>query len=115
MGDLGLLQQRPDVSNLLPERGDDREQTAAADGPLGGLDAMADLAVDHRLPQRSYSCGEGRLPQVLTVLAQGVVSPRLERKSTTRCNVCSNANRIDWQQRQDQRSVDGWGRLSVRF
>ena len=76
---------------------------------------MAELAVDHCVPQRSYSCGAGRRLQVLTVLAQGVVSPRLERKSTTRCNVCSNANRIDWQQRQDQRSVDGWGRLSVRF
>jgi hypothetical protein len=37
----------------------DREHTSAAQGSLGGLDAMADLAVDHRLPQRSYSCGEG--------------------------------------------------------
>ena len=76
---------------------------------------MAELAVDHCVPQRSYSCGAGRRLQVLTVLAQGVVSPRLERKSTTRCNVCSNPNRIDWQQRHDQRSNGGWGRLPVRF
>ena len=30
MGDPGLLQEGPDVSTLLPEGGDDREQTAAA-------------------------------------------------------------------------------------
>ena len=54
MGDPGLLQEGPDVSTLLPEGGDDREQTAAAQGSLGGLNAMADRAVDHRLPQRSY-------------------------------------------------------------
>ncbi len=55
MGDPGLLQEGPDVSALLPERGVDREQTAAAQCSLGGLDAMADLAVDHRLPKRSLS------------------------------------------------------------
>ena len=55
MGDPGLLQEGPDVSTLLPEGWDDREQTAAAQGSLGGLDSMADLAVDHRLPQRSLS------------------------------------------------------------
>ena len=55
MGNPSLLQKRPDVSALLPQGGDDREQTAATQGTFGGLDAMADLAVDHRLPQRTLS------------------------------------------------------------
>ena len=59
MGDPGSLKEGPDVSTLLPEGGNDREQRAAAQGSLGGLNAMADRAVDHRLPQRSYFCGEG--------------------------------------------------------
>ena len=42
MGDPGLLQEGPDVSTLLPKGGDDREQTAAAQGSLGRLDAVAD-------------------------------------------------------------------------
>lgn len=50
MGDPGLFQEGPDVSTLLPEGGHDREQAAAALGAFGGLDAMADLPVDHRLP-----------------------------------------------------------------
>lgn len=55
MGDPGLLQEGPDVSALLPEGGDNREQTTATEGPFGRLDPMADLAVDHRLAQRSLS------------------------------------------------------------
>ena len=55
MGNPGLFQEGPDVSALLPERGDNREQTAAAERSFARLDAMADLAVDHRLPQRSLS------------------------------------------------------------
>ena len=51
----GLFQEGPDVLVLLPERGDNREQTAAAERSFAGLDAMTDLAVDHRLPQRSLS------------------------------------------------------------
>jgi hypothetical protein len=39
----------------LPERGVDREQTDAEQYSLGGLEAMADRAVDHRLPKRSLS------------------------------------------------------------
>jgi hypothetical protein len=44
MGDPGLLQEGPDVSTLLSEGGDDREQTAAAQcslsGVVGGFDAL---------------------------------------------------------------------------
>lgn len=42
-----LLQERPDVTALLPECGGDGEQSAAADGALAGLDTMADLALNH--------------------------------------------------------------------
>jgi hypothetical protein len=64
MGDPYLLQERPDISALLPESGGDREQMAAAKGPFCGLNAMAvarpisDLSVNHRWPQCPYSCGE---------------------------------------------------------
>ena len=34
MGDPGLLQELPDIAALLPERGGDREQAAAADRSL---------------------------------------------------------------------------------
>ena len=52
MGDPGLLQKLPHIPALLSERGGDCEQAAAADPTGSGLDAMADLAVNHRLPQR---------------------------------------------------------------
>jgi hypothetical protein len=51
MDDPGLLQVLPDISLLLPQSGGDREQAAAADRILGGLDAMTDLALNHRLAQ----------------------------------------------------------------
>ena len=51
MGDQGLHQELPDISALLPEGGGDREQAAAADSTLAGLDAMADLALNHRMAQ----------------------------------------------------------------
>ena len=53
MGDPGLLQELPDIPALLPEGGGDREQSAAADGTAGGLDAKADCALDDRLAQCS--------------------------------------------------------------
>ena len=51
MGNPALLQELPNIAALLPQGGGDGEQPAAADGAAGGLDAMADLAVNHRLPQ----------------------------------------------------------------
>ncbi len=51
MGNPGLLQELPDIAALLSERGGDREQAAAADRTLAGLDAMADLVLIHRLAQ----------------------------------------------------------------
>jgi hypothetical protein len=51
MGNPGLLQELPDIAALLSEAGGDVEQSAAADRTLAGLDAMADFALNHRLPQ----------------------------------------------------------------
>ena len=58
MGNPGLFQKSPDIAALLPEGGGDGEQAAAADRTLAGLDAMADLALNHRMAQCTYSCGE---------------------------------------------------------
>jgi len=55
MGNPGLLQELPGIAALLSERGGDREQAAAADRTLAGLDAMADLALNHRLAQGALS------------------------------------------------------------
>jgi hypothetical protein len=51
MGDPGLLQKIPGIPALLPQGSGDREQAPAADSTLAGLDAMADLALNHRLAQ----------------------------------------------------------------
>ena len=51
MGYPGLLHELPDIPALLSEAGGDREQAAAADCTLAGLDTMADLALNHRLAQ----------------------------------------------------------------
>lgn len=51
IGNPRLLQEWPDVAALLSQRGGDGEQSAAADGALAGLDAMADLALNNRLAQ----------------------------------------------------------------
>ena len=64
MGNPGLLHEMPDIPALLSEGGRDCQQAAAADRTLAGLDAMAvarqipDLALNHRLAQGTYSCGE---------------------------------------------------------
>ena len=64
MGDPGLLQELPDIAARLPQAGGDGEQSTAADRTLTGLDAPAvawqtsDLALNHRLAQGPYSCGE---------------------------------------------------------
>jgi hypothetical protein len=55
MGNPGLLQELPDIAALLPEGGRNGEQSAAADCPLAGLDAMTDLALNHRLAQGTLS------------------------------------------------------------
>jgi len=46
MGNPDLLQELPHIPALLPERCRGHEQAAAANGTAGGLDAMADLALD---------------------------------------------------------------------
>jgi len=51
MGDPGLLQKIPDIPALLPQGSGDREQAVTADRTLVRLDAMADLALNHRLAQ----------------------------------------------------------------
>jgi len=51
MGNPGQLQELPDIAVLLPQGGGDREQAAAADRTLAGLDAVPDLALNHRLAQ----------------------------------------------------------------
>ena len=61
MGNPGLLQELPGIAALLSERGGDREQAAAADRTLAGLDAMADLALNHRLAQGTLGSVVGGL------------------------------------------------------
>jgi hypothetical protein len=64
MGNPGLLQERPDIAALLPERGGDREQATATDRTLAGLDAMTDLTLNHGLAQ-------GTLAGVATKIMNG--------------------------------------------
>ncbi len=47
MGNPRLLQELPHITALLSQGGGDGEQAAAADGALAGLDAMADLSLNH--------------------------------------------------------------------
>lgn len=61
MGDPGLLQKAPHIPALLSERGGDREQSAPADPTGSGLDAIADLAVNHGLAQCPLGGVVGRL------------------------------------------------------
>jgi hypothetical protein len=55
MGGPGLLQKRPHVPALLPQGRGHGQQSAAADGTVCGLDAMANPALNHRQPQGPYS------------------------------------------------------------
>ena len=61
MGDPGLLQELPDIAALLSEGGGDGEQPCPADGPVGRLDAMANLALDDGRPQGSLGSVVGGL------------------------------------------------------
>ena len=61
MGNSGLLQEWPDLVALLPEGGRDAEQSAAADCPLAGLNAMTDRALNHPLAQGTLSGVDGGL------------------------------------------------------
>lgn len=61
MGNPGLLQELPDIPSLLSEGGGDGEQACPADGAVGRLDTMADLALDDGRPQRSLGCVVGGL------------------------------------------------------
>ena len=51
MGDPGLLQTFPDIPPLLPQVAGHGEQAAAADRSTGRMDAIADLALNHRCSQ----------------------------------------------------------------
>jgi len=80
IGNPGLLQKLPDIAALLPEGGGDGEQAAAADGAAGRLDAMADLALNHRLAQgggRSAALLVGSIPSI---------SRKVQRPSATGSN-----------------------------
>ena len=55
MGDPSLFQKIPDIPALLPQGSGDREQAVTADRSLARLDAMADLALNHRLAQGALS------------------------------------------------------------
>lgn len=112
MSDPGLLQELPDIAPLLPQGGGDRQQAAAADRTLTGLDAMTDLALNHGLAQSTLGCVVGGLDifcvkerpqsllrcsscwQVRTVLAYGVRSPRSHPSCTICCKTASNSERI---------------------
>ena len=56
MGDPGLLEELPDIPPLLPEGSGDLQQAAPEDRTLAGLDAVTDLALNHRLAQGTF-CG----------------------------------------------------------
>jgi hypothetical protein len=58
MGVQDLFQELPDIKALLPQGGGDREKSAAADRTLAGLDARAELALNGRMAQGTYSCGD---------------------------------------------------------
>jgi len=58
MDNPGLLHELPDIAALLSEPAGDRGQSAAADRTLAGLDAMTDLALNHRLAQGTHSYRE---------------------------------------------------------
>ena len=72
MGDPGLLQELPDIAALLSEGGGDGEQPCPADGPVGRLDAMADLALDDGRPQGSLGSVVGGLDSLSRVPSIGV-------------------------------------------
>lgn len=55
MGDPGLLEELPDIPPLLRVGSGNREQAAPADRILAGLDAVTDLALNHRLAQGTLS------------------------------------------------------------
>ena len=55
----------PDITALLVEGGGQREQPAATESSSGGLNAVADHAVNHRLPERPLGCIVGGLEPFL--------------------------------------------------
>jgi hypothetical protein len=61
MGNPGLFQELPDIAALLSEGGGDGEQACSADGAVGRLDTMTDLALDDGRPQRSLGSVVGGL------------------------------------------------------
>jgi hypothetical protein len=61
MGNPGLLQELPDIPSLLSERGGDGEQACPADGSVGRLDTMTDLALDDGRTQGSLGSVVGGL------------------------------------------------------
>lgn len=84
MGDPCLLQELPDIPALLPQGGGDGEQSAAADGTAGGLDAKADFALNHRLAQRSLSGVVGGLDALdLQKRPEGIAA--LQHLLTSKC------------------------------
>jgi hypothetical protein len=102
-GDPGLLQEGPDVSALLPLGGDDRGRRLRQRAPWADWTPwlifrwitawrnarsvallVGSMPWIYRYLQRGSFCLSSWL-QVLTVLAHGVVSLRLDPRSITRC------------------------------
>ena len=81
MGDPGLLQKSPDITSLLSQGGDHREQQVAGLRSGGGLSAKAvarpipDLAVNQRLPERLPSHVDGGLDQIDRPQQRGLELP----------------------------------------
>ena len=84
MDNPGLLQELLDVEALLSDRGRDGKQAAAADRSLAGLDVMADLALNHRLAQGTYSFGDDFVDGGIVVGSISVLTRQVQRPSASR-------------------------------
>ena len=55
IGNPGLLQERPDISALLPQGGGEAEQPIPPNRTLAGMAARADFSLNHQLAQGTLS------------------------------------------------------------
>ena len=75
MGSPGQLQETPHIAALLPQARAHRQQPRAAKTTAAGLDAVTDLALNHRLPQRPLGTVVGGLyPWFLQKCPQGLLA-----------------------------------------
>ena len=73
MGDQVLLQGLPAIPICCLRLGTELEQATAADRTLAGLDALADLDLDHLIAQRRWR--QGLLLVILTVFPRVLSIP----------------------------------------